>query len=177
MPIIQKQISPKFAKKKKSNFDDFFFQNSLNLLQCFKKVSHQKKDGKWKNLQIVWKWNAFSLGEKLYSSLFFLERDGKNSHILRGKKRGHILPYLDIEFLEVGMILEIFYFIFWPLAKFGYKSERKIQIFWQPAIVWRPVGTSGLNMAISNPSFFQIWRLCGIFLNQLFQNFNRLKTS
>jgi hypothetical protein len=34
-------------------------------------------------------------------------------------KSSHILPYLEIEFLEVGMILEIFYFIFWPLAKFG----------------------------------------------------------
>ncbi len=34
---------------------------------------------------------------------FFLERDGKSSHIL---------PYLDIDFLEVGMILEIFLLYF-----------------------------------------------------------------
>jgi hypothetical protein len=38
-----------------------------------------------------------------FLKITFLERDGKSSHIL---------PYLDIEFLEVGMILEIFYFIF-----------------------------------------------------------------
>jgi len=35
------------------------------------------------------------------------------------------------------------------LAKFGYRLERKVEMFWNFTIIWQHARTSGLNMAIS----------------------------
>jgi hypothetical protein len=54
------------------------------------------------------------------------------------------------------------------LAKFGYKSERKVESFKIPSIVWWPIGTYCLNMALKkklNP-----WK-CGDFGAFLFTQF------
>jgi hypothetical protein len=35
------------------------------------------------------------------------------------------------------------------LAKFGYRSERKVEMLWNPTIIWQHARTSGVNMVIS----------------------------
>jgi hypothetical protein len=35
------------------------------------------------------------------------------------------------------------------LAKFGYRSERNVEMLWNLTIIWQHARTSGLNMAIS----------------------------
>jgi hypothetical protein len=47
------------------------------------------------------------------------------------------------------------------LAKFGYRSERKVEIFKNPDIFWWPAGTYFLNMVISQKYFGDFW--CNFF--------------
>ncbi len=46
-----------------------------------------------------------------------------------------------------------------PLSKNGYRSERKVENFKNPAIFWWPAGTCSLNVAISE-KIPEIWQLC-----------------
>ncbi len=103
MPIIQKVDFAKFCpkkKKKNSNFDDFVFPKILEFVTMFffKRIYIAKFLTQKKRRQVEEPSNNVNC-----TVAFFLERDGKSSHIL---------PYLDIDFLEVGMILEIFLLYF-----------------------------------------------------------------
>jgi hypothetical protein len=46
------------------------------------------------------------------------------------------------------------------LAKFGYKSEKKVETFWNPTMYWRRAGTYSLK------TFLEMWRIWEIFFSR-----------
>jgi hypothetical protein len=52
------------------------------------------------------------------------------------------------------------------LAKFGYKSEKKVETFWNPTMYWRRAGTYSLNTADLLKTFLEMWRIWGNFFSR-----------
>ncbi len=115
---------------------------------------------------------------------FFLQNLAKVQEFrLKQKSAAIRWHYCKYDTIFYGALEVFFFFFFFPpilwckwngdhpeedLAKFGYRSAKKLDFFWKTPYKLATWRTRGLNVALSTPFSLQIWRLWGEFFPKIF---------